>query len=80
MAAEHLEDGEAEGEQRDERQERGVDQAHGAQVDLAAPQVADHRVGVAQHAQAWRASSPGAVEARPEKHRSKKAQMRTHMA
>ncbi len=50
VSAEYLQDGEAEREQRDQRQQGGVDQAHGAQVDCAAPQVAHDRVGIAQHA------------------------------
>ena len=51
VPAEALEYGETEGEQRDDRQQRRVHQAHGAQVDFPAPQVTHHRIRVAQHAQ-----------------------------
>ena len=79
MPAEEPEDGEAEGEQRDEREERGVHQAHGPQVDLAARQVAQYRVRVAQQPQR-RAEDSGAVRGRPEEAPVEEAKMRCHMA
>ena len=48
MHAEALQHGECEGGERHERQQRRVDEAHRAQVQIAAQQVADQREGVAQ--------------------------------
>ena len=48
MCAEGLEHGERKRDERHQRQQRRVHQAHGMQVDLAARQVAQQRVGVAQ--------------------------------
>ena len=64
-AAEDLEHRETEGEQRNQRQQRGVHQAHRPQVDLPAGQIPQHRVGVAQQAQAG-AEQPRALRQRPE--------------
>src|SRR3954451_11196179 len=48
MRAEDLEDCETEGEERDQRQEGGVHQPHGAQIDVAVPEVADHGIRITQ--------------------------------
>ena len=49
--AEALQDREAEDQQRHDRQQRGVGQAHGPHADLAAQPIADQRGGIAHHAQ-----------------------------
>ena len=65
MRAEHFQDGETEGEQGNQRQQGGVDQSHGAQIDLAAPQVADHGVRITQRPDQQR-RQPRAGRGRPE--------------
>jgi hypothetical protein len=49
--AEALEDGEADGEQRDQREQRGVDEGHGAERELALEQIVAHRPGRAREAE-----------------------------
>ena len=51
VRAEGLEHREAQCDQRNQRQQRGVDQAGGAQRQLAAEEVANDGVGISQHAQ-----------------------------
>ena len=48
MDAEALQDREGEGDQRHQRQQRRVDEAHRAQVEFAGEQVADQRERIAQ--------------------------------
>ena len=66
LRAEHLEHREAEGEQRDEREQGVVDEPHGAQVDVAERDVADHRIGIAQQAQRARRQAFALRVAAPE--------------
>ena len=55
MRAEGLEHGEREGDERHQRQQRRVDESHRVEVDLAARQVAQQRVRIAQQPQRQRA-------------------------
>ncbi len=50
VIVEALEHGEGQGDQRHDRQQRRVHQAHGAQREIVAQHVADQRVGIAQDA------------------------------